>query len=163
MMIFNPKKSQVKIGETVAVLFIFFILLLFGLIFYSKIFTTKTQTQMHENFQQRAVEISQIASYLPELRCSTTNIPTLDCIDILKLQASDAIMEENRLRYYDQFFYSTISVEEIFPSTGQVWVLYNTSYNGSTIVTRVPVSLLDDSVHPQRYSLGILVVEVYQR
>ena len=150
-------------GESVAILFIFFILLVFGFVFYMNIMGGSAKADLEENIQLRAIGVAQRASFLPELQCSKENVRDDNCIDLLKLNATAQLLKENNLYYYDVFEFSNIYVRRIFPEPEKIWQLYNNapanySYKLSTFI---PVSLL--SATSDKYDFGILVVEVYRK
>ncbi len=156
----KPKKSQIQMGESVAVLFIFFIFLVFGFVFYMNVMSSSTKVEMEENIQLKAIGIAQKASFLPELQCSEENVRVEDCIDLLKLNAAAALLKENNFYYYDVFEFSKIWVENVFPEEDE-WLLYNktpANYKDQ-LSTFVPVSLFNPT--SKEYSFGILAVETY--
>lgn len=156
-------KSQIQMGELVAVLFIFFILVAFGFVFYMNTIKSSSKVESEENIQLKAISIAQKASFLPELQCSEENVKTESCIDLYKLNALSGILEENNIYYYDIFEFSSIWVEEKFPETDNKWILYNNipaDYN-SKLSTFIPVSLFD--AISKSYNFGVLAVEVYTK
>ncbi len=155
------KKSQIQMGESIAVLFIFFILVIFGFVFYMNVMKGSVKVEKEENIQLKAIGIAQKASFLPELQCSEENVRKESCIDMYKLEAVSGLLEENNIYYYDIFEFSKIWVEEIFPEEGGVWSLYNNplmEYNNK-LSTFIPISLFDAT--SKKYDFGILVVETY--
>jgi hypothetical protein len=147
-------------GESVAVLFIFFILLTFGFVFYSNIIKSSSKVEIEENIQLKAVGIAQKAAFLPELQCSEDNVRTDDCIDTLKLDATASLLEQNNIYYYDMFEFSKIWVEEIFPGH-KTWELYKSQPGDykDQLSTFIPVSLYNAT--SKEYNFGVLAVEVY--
>ena len=154
-------------GETVGILFVFFILLVFGFVFYMNVMRSSSEVDLEENLQLKAIGIAQKASFLPELQCSEENVRTEDCIDLYKLKALSDMVDGNRLYYYDIFEYSDIYVKEIFPDLwedeGDWKYLYQNSLTEykDKISTFIPVSLYDPN--DKSYSFGILAVEVYRK
>jgi hypothetical protein len=156
------RKSQIQMGESIAVLFIFFILVIFGFVFYMNVMKGSVKVEKEENIQLKAIGIAQKASFLPELQCSEENVRKESCIDLYKLEAVAGLLEENNIYYYDVFEFSKIWVEGVFPEEG-VWSLYNnplTEYNNK-LSTFIPVSLFDATT--KEYDFGILVVETYTK
>ena len=157
------RKSQIQMGESVAILFIFFILLIFGFVFYANVMRSSAKVEFEENIQLKAIAIAQKASFLPELQCSEENVRVEDCIDLYKLEAASKLLEENNIYYYDIFEFSKIWVKEIFPETNKTWPLYNnklTNYSNK-LSTFIPVSLFNATA--KKYDFGILAVEVYTK
>ena len=62
---FKQKKGQVQMSETIAVMFIFFILVVFGLIFYFKFSTIAAQQAEEELFGQKAIDTTTKVIFLP--------------------------------------------------------------------------------------------------
>ncbi|MCK4589218.1 MAG: hypothetical protein KAT77_02160 [Nanoarchaeota archaeon] len=155
------KRAQVKMGETIAILFIFFVLILFGLIFYFQFQKSSFERQKVELFSEQSISKSLVASFLPELICSRNVAATVkNCIDLKKLEFASEEMKDNREYYFDIFGFAVITVEEIYPGNG-TWVLYNQTPPEITreINTPIPVSLFNPVENT--YSFGALNVEVY--
>ena len=162
----NQRKSQIQMGETIAIVFIFMVLMIFGALFYLRIMRSGSTIALEENMQLKAIEIAQKASFLPEIQCSEEGIVVDDCIDLYKLDAASQVIAntENRLFYYDSFGYSKISVAKIFPedSSNNPWIIYENipdKYNDKK-VTYIPVSILDP--YSKNSSFGYLGVEVFR-
>ncbi len=64
------RKSQIQMGETIGILFVFFILVVFGFVFYMNVMKGSSKVEMEENIQLKTIGIAQRASFLPELQCS---------------------------------------------------------------------------------------------
>ena len=156
----HAKKSQIQMMETIAVLFIFFILVVMGFVFYAKIHKGNLGQQKEESVQLNAIEIAQRASSLPELQCSEDNIVNDNCIDLLKLEAAYGIMLNNPEYYYDRLLFSKITVKEIYPDNHE-WDLYNRPLDkfSDKITTNIPISLFDRIEN--KNSFGIMAVELY--
>ena len=161
------KRGQIKMGETIAILFIFFVLILFGLVFYFQWQKSSFERQKIEVFSEQSISKSLLASFLPELVCSkTAGAPTKDCIDIFKLEKAADEMEDNLDYYFDIFGLMTLRVERIYiletePGSENSWVLYNQTPATVTrkIRTSVPVSLFDPI--EKKYSFGVLYVDTF--
>jgi hypothetical protein len=156
------KKSQVQMGETIAVLFVFFILVFMGFMFYTKIIKANIGEESAERNQLKAIEIAQRVSFLPELQCSQENIVTDNCIDILKLGAASEIIPKNEIFYYDKFLLSTISIKEIYPGSSE-WILYDRPPEGlaNKISTNIPIALFNAT--QRKYSFGVLTINTFNR
>ena len=66
----NLKRAQIQIGETVAVLAVFFILIVIAFLFYARVIKSNANTEADEAFQLTSVAISQRVMFLPEIQCS---------------------------------------------------------------------------------------------
>jgi len=165
------RKAQIRMSESIAILFVFFILVVFGFIFYSKIEARNFELQKGQVQDLRAVEVAQTFSFLPEIQCTKENVATSNCFDIMKLEALQEYIGEslqNEDKYYDKLLRSSIVVKEIYPSPGNSWTIYNKSNFAWTrkIATQIPISLFNatgdpSSGEPSRYYFGALEVEVY--
>src|SRR3989338_7745702 len=140
----NRKTAQIQMMETIAVLFIFFILVVIGFVFYAKILKGNLEQQKEESAQLNAIEVAQRASSLPELQCSEGNIVSDNCIDLLKLEAASQIMQQNDIYYYDRLLFSKITVNEIYPNSNE-WALYARPLDEfySKITTNIPILLFN--------------------
>jgi len=152
-------KSQIQIGETVAVLFVFFILIIIGFIFYVKVIKSNLEVEKDEISQIRSISIAQRVMFLPELQCSDDIVKEVsDCIDRLKIHAAQDIMKENEIYYYDLFGFSEVTIAQIYPENKK-WAVYSrkTEDFKNKFVTNVPVSIY----HPmtRKYGFGVLTIE----
>ena len=162
------RKSQIQIGETIAVLAVFFILIVIGFVFYTKVFKGSVELQREESRQLKAVEIAQRASFLPEVQCSDENIVIDNCIDIYKLEAAaegtPSIIKNNEIFYFDRLQFSDISIQKIYPGSDS-WVLYNESLGEgnftSKISTNIPIALFNPA--EKTYSFGVMKVDTFSR
>jgi hypothetical protein len=159
------KKSQVKLFETMAILVVFFFLLAIGFFFYAKSQTAGYEAALDESFNLQTMNIIQIVSHLPELQCSSENIITENCFDLLKVQAfqEHATSRDARLYYHNFFSFADITITQIYPSsTGtSSWKIYSnvpTKWRNS-YKNHMPI-LLYDSIN-RRYNAAVLRVEVY--
>lgn len=148
-------------GETIAVLIIFFFLLIFGAVFFFNVQRSKIVQNQGEFYAQESIKVSQITAYLPELQCSTENIVNDNCFDKYKLDAARGHIMNNSNFYFPFFTYSEIMVEEIYPNKLS-WTLYNFTINQSgkiqsgIIPTYIPLSLYDPIT--KQYSFGVLYI-----
>ena len=148
--------------ETIAILIVFFMLVVFGFIFYTQVMKGSYAVKLEEKTQLRAIELAQKASFLPELQCSEENIIKDDCIDLLKLNAAAAIMQNNPIYYYDLLEFSTITIEEIYPETNS-WILYDRPLEDfkNKISTNIPISIYDPRTKTNTF--GIMLVDMYTK
>ncbi len=146
--------------ETIAVLLIFFILVVIGLVFYTNVLKGSIEIQKEESIQLNAIEVAQRASSLPELQCSEDNIVSDNCIDVIKLQIAADIINANEIHYYDKLLFSKIIISEIYPDKKE-WTLYDRplAQFSNKIVTNIPISLFDPVSN--KNSFGIMNVELF--
>ncbi len=156
------KKSQIQIGETIAVLFVFFILVIIGFIFYASVIKSNIESEKDELSQLRSIGVAQRAMFLPEVQCSENNIVIDNCIDMLKLESAQNIMKENEIYYYDLLEFSDVSVLQIYPEESK-WDIYSRKIEGfkNKFVTNVPISLYDPATRKHRFA--VLTIEMLSK
>ena len=167
-------KGQLHLTETIAVLFIFFILIMFSIIFYYKYQQVSLNEKSEQLLQSRAVDVTLKTLFLPELVCSRGEAePEDNCLDLLKLQHANATLENHLADYYFNLFsYARIYVTEVYPTfnpkgscmEGHCWLLYDHPKPEATTeeVTHFIVTLRDDTAGIQpEYRLGYVSVVVY--
>ena len=154
------KKAQIKFGETIAILFIFFFLLVIGIIFYVRIKSVSVGREITEMKDVRAVELSQNIAFLPEFQCTEMNVVEASCFDILKISAMEKVYN-NHLGYYSREFGSIkIEVEQLFPP-GEILIPYDNTPDNYTqaSLSQIPVALYNAT--SKKYSFGVLRVTAY--
>ena len=156
------KKSQIQMGETIAVLFVFFILMVIGFIFYAKVVKNNIELQKDEIVQLSSVGVVERVMFLPEVQCSEDNVVKDNCIDVLKLKSAQEIMSGNEIYYYDLLEYGNVSISQIYPAE-EKWMLYSRKLDTfrSKFVTNVPVSLYDPAT--RKYGFGVLTIETLSK
>jgi len=156
------KKSQLHMLETIAVLAVFFILVVFVFIFYLNVSERNVEIEKGESIQLNAIDIAQKASLMEELQCSQDGVVTESCIDLLKLDSMSNIIRGNEIYFFDLFSYSRITVKEIYPDKEE-WMIYDRQLEGYSdrIVTNIPITLFDPLSN--KNSFGVMIVEVYSR
>lgn len=163
------KKSQIKMMETISVLMIFLILLAFVLIFYISFSKASNPKARDEKANLKAIEISQFASYMPELQCSRKNIIEENCFDIEKINVFKDYTENDpdgqkalNTIYYDVFEESRVTIHQYYPE-GNSWVIYERIPTKTKVESRqvfIPVNLFDPN-NGGSFSYGMLNVTVY--
>lgn len=162
----RTKNGQIQMTETIAVLFIFFIIVLFAIIFYYKFQEGSLREKQEELLGAKAVETSLRTTFFPELTCSLGEAePEANCFDIAKLDAVNKTLTKYLDSYYFEIFsYAKISVKEIYPGNNN-WTLYNKEKPGR--IKKKPtfqiIALKDDlaSELETKYRYGYVQVEVY--
>lgn len=148
--------------ETAAVLAVFFLLVVFGFVFYSNAIKNDVGLKEEESIQLEAIKVVQRAFFLPELACSDGGRVIDNCIDLMKLEASLDVINGNEIYYFDKFAFSRIVVNEIYPDEKE-WVIYDKSleeysYKSST---NIPVSIFDPLEN--KNSFGVVNVVVFSK
>ena len=156
------RKSQIQIGETIAVLFVFFILIIVGFMFYVKVIKGNIELEKDELSQLMSIGIAQRVMFLPEVQCSEDNIIIDNCIDILKLDSAQKLMRENEVYYYDMLEFSDVSILQIYPIEAK-WSIYSRKTDDfrNKFLTNVPISLYDPA--SRKHGFGILSVETLSK
>ncbi len=163
----TSRRAQLHLSETIAVLFIFFVLVLFGLLFYYKYQQVAVKERQEELLAARAMDTTLKVLFLPELICSKGDAePEDNCFDLLKLRSVDETFKDHLEDYYFNIFsYSTITVYQVYPETSDAWVLYSKTKPEFPRVepTYFIVSLRDETrgVGEPQYGFGVVKVEVY--
>lgn len=158
-------KAQMQMTETIAVLFIFFVLILFGIVFYYQYQRVSISEKNQELIAVRAVDTTLKTLFLPELSCSRGEAETEDnCIDMMKLRQANATFQRHLEEYYFQIFsYSSVAVYQVYP-TPMNFTLYDkpkpdyTNFEPTFFV----VSLRDETAGEEpTYNFGYIKVGVY--
>jgi hypothetical protein len=149
-------------GETIAIMFVFFILLVVGAVFYMNLQRTSAQREIEQAYELRAVELAQIISFLPEAQCTESNVVKASCFDLYKLIALSKIATspEGLALYSNEFGTTVIQLVKLYPPGGN-WTLY---YNPkasftSAPVTHIPIALYNTT--SDKYYFGVLDVTTY--
>jgi hypothetical protein len=160
--ILNSRSAQVKMGETIAIMFVFFILLIVGAVFYMNLQRTTVGREISQAQELRAVELSQIISFLPEAQCTESNVVKASCFDLYKLIALGRVTATPKglNLYAREFGTTTITLTEIYPYEGN-WTLYDNRKGNFTSapVTHVPIMLFNTS--SDKYYFGVLDITTY--
>ena len=144
-------------AETIAILFIFFVLLVVGMVFFYNVKKSSIEQEMEVIQSKKAVEIALKANHLNELRCS--EVLRDNCFDILKIKYAKEIVERNIDYYFDTFGFSRINIQQIYPVRQDLGDIYHKYKKGSSFLTRVPILLYNPLEN--EYQLGVINVETY--
>ncbi len=172
----KSRKAQIRMSETIAILFIFFVLVLFGLIFYFKFQQVSLKEKQQELLAARAMDATLRTIFLPEVQCSNAEAePEDNCLDVLKLRHAGEIIQVHASEYYFQLFsFADITVYQLYPFSVN-YTLYHREKtreleNGTIIPdwerkepTFFVVSLRDETAggHSPSYGYGYVAVEAY--
>ncbi|MBW3012858.1 hypothetical protein KY325_01385 [Candidatus Woesearchaeota archaeon] len=161
------KRGQIQTLESVAVLFVFFILLALSMVFYMSYAKSKESGRLAEINREQAMLIAQQVINLPELKSSRRAVRGVNTIDAIKLEALKNVLDRNfDLRqgiYQERFGSSIISVREIYPGQNE-WQLYSNPDLDANFRNEfyVPVSLYNPLEVPGgNYSVGLLHILYY--
>ena len=159
------KKSQLKMMENMAIMFIFFILIVIGFVFYMNMQKTSIKASSERFSQLEAMKIAQRIAFLPEVRCSEQNVPEADCYDYFKLKKAGELMTaaENVPYYSSLLGYSGADVVIIYPHEENI-PLYNKDYGDvefSASATDVPITV--KNAGNDTYYFAVLRIRTYKR
>ena len=161
--------------ESIAVLFVFFILLGFSLMFFTKFQASTIKTTQREFINLKAVDVSQTASLLPEMICSHNSVITTYCFDEEKISAFrdnwNNTIERKRL-YTALLGTSEIYIEEVWPRSyddyGEDYkhLIYNNTRSGNytKLSTKIPILLYKPTKpRTEDFVYAVLNVNLYAR
>ncbi|MBI4450499.1 hypothetical protein HY642_00865 [Candidatus Woesearchaeota archaeon] len=162
----NSRKSQIKMFETVAVLVVFFFILVFGVQFYFGIQKASFQKELDRITSLKAVGLVLKAQHLPEFDCAIFGVTTENCFDVEKLKTfAEATKDDTIKQLYSGIFgRSVLNITQVYPGDGTTkYGLYENVLEGAGIEdkTQVPVQLYDPLT--DEYYFGMLEVTVYAK
>ncbi len=152
--------------ETIAVMFIFFVLIMFAMIFYYKYQQVAFKEKQEELLGARAMDKTLKALFLPELLCTKGEAESEDnCFDLMKLRHANETFTKYLTNYYFSVFsYARISVLQLYPEQKE-FLLYDkpkpdaVSGEKTYFVVILKDEIVGNSL-PQ-YNFGYVMVEVY--
>lgn len=155
-------KAQVKMFETVAILIVFFFLLIFGVSFYTLMQKSGIEKEAEKNIQLKSITIAQKTAYLPELDCAIVGIQIDNCFDVHKVLAFKEVLNDqsNMFAYFPVLEYSKIHIESIYPNDKINITIYDQTGNRTRkIPTFYPVVLYNATSNA--FNFAVLEVSVY--
>lgn len=156
------KKSQMQIGETVAVIAVFFIIAIISAAFYFNASKSNIIREIDEAAASSSVGIVQKILSLPEIQCSQNNVVQSNCVDKIKLENVYSLMlsPDNKLAYFYLFGYSNIEIIQVYPSQTSTKIYSNNLDKfRSSIQTNLPVTIYDPVSNTN--SFGYVSVTTY--
>lgn len=162
-------KGQIQIGETVAVLLVFIIIMVFGLYWFSTASSASVSGERAELARMELIEITKSVMNLPELQCSVAGTPDATCLDEERVRAfnqlirSDQAFEEH---YRSAFLANTqasykLHIENLRAGgSHQVFDFTTGDENASQQKAAVPVVLYDPVSGRKDFSMLVLTQEV---
>jgi len=161
------RKAQIKMGESIIILFIFFILVVFGLVFYASISKYTSGQAAVEAEEMNVENIQKEIRFLSEIQCTESGNTRFDCYDIGKIIATQEAIQEH-YDYYAQnvFLQTNISFVEVFPNNDE-WILYELIFTEDNMMNvkggsafQIPVTLFDPI--EDTYNFGYVSIMVYK-
>jgi hypothetical protein len=161
-------KAQLQTMETIAVLFVFFILLALAMIFYVGYANSQSRIDLRNTQRVLSTELALTVANLPELRASRQGIAGVNSIDIYKAEALSSLItsdESFKLIYNTKLGPGEVKLREIYPDSRN-WTVYSNVPVGSGFVRPffIPVSLYEPRSLQNpvgKHSFGILEVWYY--
>lgn len=152
------KKAQIQMNESVIVLFIFLMLVIFGVVFFARVSNINIQAEQRAMQNLDLIKVSQVISSLPELSCSIGNVQKENCYDILKADAFKEILEKDKAYFAGTLLYNTnITLRQYDPFNdvwSNTWYIYANPLNNSDIrKVFVPVILYDKRTATKSFGL----------
>lgn len=148
-------------GEIVVAMLIFFMIVGFGLIFFTRYAESATRKAVSEvNFNNLA-ESAKIVSTLPEIQCSFAGDDEITCIDTYRAQAfSDEVNGTNRLHYSDLFHGFKADVTCIYPcDTINSTSLFDYTDSGeNTVEFLIPIIIYNPLTEEHSYG-GLFITQ----
>ncbi|MFH1133841.1 MAG: hypothetical protein V1735_05075 [Nanoarchaeota archaeon] len=94
------KRSQIKMTENIAIIFVFSLLLMAGLVFYVRVKEGMMKDKQAAANDLESIEVAQRIAYLSEIRCTRDNVEVPNCIDALKA----GIVAKHSARFPEDYF-----------------------------------------------------------
>lgn len=159
------RKGQLQIGESIFIVVFILLIIVFGIVFYSGAHQESVVEEQQRLAELESIELAQIATAIPEIQCSLTNVQEPSCFEIQKMNSFTNV--SRRSDYARQHLVSKLGdaqlvVEEVYPGN-KTWVLYNNTKENNmfkqSLPAIVPVSLHD--AVSDRYGFGTLYIRLY--
>lgn len=175
------KKAQIKLAETIGILVIFFLLMVFGFGFYGGVQGNNVKKAETKAFELRTIEVAQRVLFLSELQCTEDEAVDIDCFDLLKVKEfydiaakeptqavpNTKFMASAKLHYLNIFGKSKITLHFVYPKSVDypepdgiiLYKNFDTKFTRK-LVTNVPVSIYKPT--KREYAFGYIQIEVAQ-
>ncbi len=161
------KRAQIEIGETIVVIFILMILIVFGLVIYYQFQANSFQQTKQRFGGLKTVELAQVVSNLPELQCSNLKVAEVSCIDEIKARQFAQYLSTpgNKAFFYYREVLGTskIEIQRVYPPpspTANMIVVYDDSKGlPNAEPTFIPINLYNPI--QKTYSFALLKATRY--
>jgi len=158
------RKAQIQINETIIVLFIFILIVIFGVVFFAKFQRVNVESERKSTQDLDLIKVSQIISSLPELSCSEGNVQKDNCYDILKIEVFTKILEDNPEYFVGtQLCYTNITIRQYDPFNDvwpKTWYLYYSPLKGADTRKVFVPAILYNKITTTKY-FGIVELTWY--
>lgn len=121
-------KAQLRMGESIIVLLVFFILLTLGAVFYARINVETSAQEKNELKTVNAIKVAQEMAKMPELICTKEGVEDFDCFDKYKYKAFEYTAKHPfHAKYYDSLFPNVnATIVELYPNKQPPITILNT-------------------------------------
>lgn len=135
-------KAQIKMFENVAVMIVFFFLLVLGFRVYYSYQEQALSEELRDILETRTFQLVERLTALPELECSVGSVEIPSCIDLLKSKSLQNYIKKNPEKYFTFFGFSTIEIKPVY---GEPIIVYNNTPKSYTSmqIRHLPVLLYD--------------------
>jgi len=148
---------------TIAVLIVFFIILMFGFIFYTQVERISFERSQTEAEARRSIAVAQVVVNLPELQCSlAAGVEKGICFDLYKILAFNETYTNYWTYYYNMFGYAEINVTQINLEDDieiNYQIYKNTGDKNSSTLGLIPISIYNPI--GKNFSFGVVEVRSY--
>ena len=165
------KRSQIQMGESIAVVIIVIILLVIGIALWRNSQASDIRSSQIESQDSALIDMAKTASELPELRCySTEDVKQVNCYDWYKLLALNESMHNSTtrpetFRFYNNYFgKSRITFQKVYPEPEENLTIYDNNISANKalrisipIVLSYGISRSDSDIK----AFGMIIVEGY--
>ncbi|MBD3319090.1 hypothetical protein GF342_04235 [Candidatus Woesearchaeota archaeon] len=130
--------------ETLGVLFVFIILLGISLALYSFVQQGNVEDALSQQAAKKATVLATKATNVPELDCSRIGFTRTKCVDLLKLQSINYVLNSSRAAreyYFDVFQTARIVIYQLWPQSNMSVTLYDNLDTRATDVLYEPLLL----------------------
>lgn len=135
------KKAQIQSGETIVVIIILTIIIVFGLYFVSNLQADGLEQTQKDEFELSALAIASQLGNLPELRCTRRQTAIERCIDIYKAKAFQEYInkDENQAFKLQRFGNTNVTIKIINPKLEEGNEINIITPNNPELTSRLPV------------------------
>lgn len=130
-------KGQIRLVESTLILFVFFFMLMIGLVVYMNFQEARLDRVKNEILEQQAIDYAQKVLSIPELECSDNGVKVQDCMELYKLEGMTRDLDSEFDRYARYYF------EEFGPTKVSIQLVYAPSFESSGLTA--PPLFLDNS------------------
>lgn len=165
-------KAQIQIGETIAVILVFVLLMIFGLYWASTFSGASQQQQMDLRDRLDLLETAKMVMNMPEIQCSSAGVPDTACVDEQRIYALKEQLDDQdsrtRQAYFDRFVTGDrsaykLEIHALSPAPRRNYEVFNFHQENPDLSLRavvIPVALLDPLTNRKQFSVAILTQQV---